>query len=151
MKTLAILFLLAIAAHALPPKKITNRELEDGTGTSKEVDPDKRQSVEIVYDAARKPRYKIVYQLDERLQPLSGIYYNNAGKVFQKSAYKVDGSDRIVQEVVYDAADRLVCTKNYIYGTRGGRSKVIGVDVYDANGQLMKSGNKTVPAGGKKK
>ena len=69
---------------------------------------------------------------------MSGIYYNAAGVVFQKSSYKLDGADRIVQEVVYDSKDRLVCTKNFIYGTRAGQTKVIGIDLYDSNGVLVR-------------
>ena len=49
------------------------------------------------------------------------------------------GADRIIQEVVYDAKDRLACTKNFIYGTKSGKSALVGVDIYDANGTLMKS------------
>ncbi len=139
MKPVIVLLALSAFAVAAPPaKKISNREFPDGSGSSKQIDPDKHQSIEIFYDAGRKPTYKIVYKLDERLQPMSGIYYNNAGVVFQKSTYKLDGADRIVQEVVYDAKDHLVCTKNFIYGTRAGQTKVIGIDTYDSSGALVR-------------
>ena len=138
MKTIIALLALSTFAFAAPAKKITNREFPDRSGSSKEIDPDKRQSIETFYDQSRKPTYKIVYKLDERLQPMSGIYYNAAGVVFQKSSYKLDGADRIVQEVVYDSKDRLVCTKNFIYGTRAGQTKVIAIDLYDSNGVLVR-------------
>ena len=138
MKTIIVLLALSTFAFAAPAKKITNREFPDHSGSSKEIDPDKHQSIETFYDSSRKPTYKIVYKLDERLQPVSGIYYNAAGTVFQKSTYKLDGADRIIQEVVYDAKDRLVCTKNFIYGTRAGQTKVIGIDTYDSNGTLIR-------------
>jgi hypothetical protein len=79
----------------------------------------------------------VLYQLDDRLQPMSGIYYNAKNQVFQKCNYKLDGSDRIIQEVVYDPKGTLTGTNNYIYGTRGGQSTLIGVDRYDANGNLI--------------
>ncbi len=139
MKPIIVLLALCTFAFAVPAKKVTNREFPDGTGSSKEIDPDKHQSIEIFYDQSRKPTYKIVYKLDERLQPMSGIYYNAAGVVFQKSTYKIDGADRIIQEVVYDSKDNLVCTKNFIYGTRAGQTKVIGIDTYDSNGVLIRA------------
>ena len=138
MKPIIVLLALCSFTFAKPAKKISNREFPDGTGSSKEIDPDKRQSIEVFYDQNRKPTYKILYQLDERLQPMSGIYYNAAGVIFQKSTYKLDGSDRIVQEVVYDAKGNLVCTKNYIFGTRAGRPTLIGIDTYDSNGVLIR-------------
>ncbi len=143
MKTLlALLAIPALAFAGLPAKKVSTRLFPDGTGSTKEIDPEKRQSIETFINSSGKMTYKIVYQLDERLQPLSGIYYNAQNKVFQKSSYKVDGADRILQEVVYDAKDRLACTKNFIYGTRSGKSALVGVDIYDANGVLMKSPKK---------
>ena len=134
---LLIVSLFSISAYAAPALKITNRQFEDGGGSSKQVDPEKRQAIESFITGSGKLQYRIIYSLDERLQPVSGVYYNAAGRVFQKSAYKLDGADRIIQEVVYDAADKLVCTKNYVYGTRGGKDTVVAVDTYDANGNLM--------------
>jgi hypothetical protein len=138
---------LSVAAAAAPALKVTNRQFEDGSGSTKEVDPEKRQAIESFITATGKLQYRIIYALDERLQPLSGVYYNAAGRVFQKSAYKLDGADRIIQEVVYDASDKLVCTKNYVYGSRGGKdSTVVAVDTYDANGNLMALPKRGTPA-----
>jgi hypothetical protein len=139
MKTLAALLLLATTtAFAEPAKKVTNREFPDGTWSSKEMDRDKRRSIERFYTAGSKIPYQtILYQLDDRFQPASGIYYNSKNVVFQKCTYKLDGADRISQEVIYDAKGTLMSTNNYIYGTRGGQSTLIGVDRYDANGNLI--------------
>lgn len=142
MKTiLAALFstsLVALGAPGQPASKVTNRQFPDGSGSSKQLDAEKRQSIESFIGPTGKLQYRIIYQLDERLQPLSGVYYNAAGRVFQKSAYKLDGADRIIQEVVYDANDKLVCTKNYVYGNRRGKDNtVIAVDTYDPNGNLI--------------
>jgi hypothetical protein len=144
-----LLFLsaLSFSAWGAPALKVTNRQFEDGGGSSKQVDPEKRQAIESFITGSGKLQYRIIYALDERLQPLSGVYYNAAGRVFQKSAYKLDGADRIIQEVVYDANDKLVCTKNYVYGTRGGKENaVVAVDTYDANGNLIAKPRKGAPA-----
>ena len=139
MKTLAIFLALTALASALPPIRITNREYPDGSGSSREMDPSKRQSVETFYDSRRRVTKKIVYKLDERLQPVSALLYNANGVLFQKSAYKLDGEDRIIQEVIYDAKDRLLGTKNYNYTTRNGAAIVVNVDTYDANGNLLQT------------
>ena len=129
---------LSMPLLSAPALKITNRQFEDGGGSYKQVDPEKKQAIESFITGAGKLQYRIIYQLDDRLQPVSGVYYNAAGRVFQKSAYRLDGADRIIQEVIYDANDKLVCTKNYVYGSRGGRDNtVVAVDVYDANGNLQ--------------
>jgi hypothetical protein len=149
MKTLLlILATFNVAAFGAPALKVTNRQYEDGGGSSKEVDPEKKQAIESFITGAGKLQYRIIYQLDDRLQPLSGVYYNAAGRVFQKSAYKLDGADRIIQEVIYDGTDKLVCTKNYIYGTRGGKDKVVAVDTYDPNGRLIPTVKKSSGGGG---
>ncbi len=146
MKPLLILaasLCLGSLAFAAPAKRVTNTEHDDGSGSSKEIDPEKKQSIESFFDSNRKPRYKIVYTLDNRLQPVSAIYYNNAGKIFQKSRYTLDGADHMIQEVVYDAKDTLVCTKNYIWGTRFRQATLLEVKMYDRNGNLMKTQNTT--------
>lgn len=153
------LFLCLLPALALaePARRVTNTEHEDGSGSSKDIDPEKRQSIESFFDQSRKPLYKIVYQLDSRLQAQSGIYYNNAGRIFQKSTYTFDGADRMIQEIVYDAKDTLVCTKNYIWGTRFGKPSLLEVHTYDRNGRLSKTQKvgadaaPTVPSGKPKK
>ena len=138
MKTLIALLIIATTAFALPAKKVSNREFPDGTWSSKEIDPEKRQSIERFYTRGSKVAYQtVVYKLDARMQPESGIYYNGKNQVFQKCTYILDGADRIIQEIVYDARNALSGTNNYIYGTRGGQSTLINVDRYDANGVLI--------------
>jgi hypothetical protein len=139
MKPILALLTLTTLAFAAPAKRVTHTEHEDGTGSAKEIDPEKRESTETFFNSQRKPIYKIVYKLDDRLQPQSGVYYNNAGKIFQKSTYTLDGADRMIQEVVYDGRDALVCTKNYIWGTRFGKPSLVKVQVYDKNGRLTRT------------
>jgi antitoxin component YwqK of YwqJK toxin-antitoxin module len=143
MKTLLALLALSAVTLADPPIRITNREFPDGSGSSKETDPSKRQATETFYDPSRRMTGKVVYKLDERLQPLSGIYYNAKGVIYQKSAYKLDGEDRIIQEVIYDAQGRLLGTKNYNYGTRNGKAIIVAVDTYDSNGNLIQTPRQT--------
>lgn len=137
MKTLILFFALTVIASAVPPIRITNREFPDGSGSSREMDPSKRQSIESFYDSSRRLTHKIVYKLDDRLGPVSAIMYNAKGVVYQKSTYKLDGEDRIIQEVIYDPKGNLLGTKNYTYSTRNGSAIVINVDTYDANGNLI--------------
>lgn len=139
MKTLIALLSLTALAAAAPMKRVTNREYPDGSGSSKETDPEKRQAVETFFGPTRKVTHKVIYQLDERLQPLSAIFYDPKNIVYQKSTFKLDGEDRIIQEVNYDAKDRLIGTRNFTYGTRNGSATVINVDSYDSNGNLIQS------------
>ena len=139
MKTLILLFTLTALASALPAIRITNREYPDGSGSSRELDPTKHQSTESFYDSSRRLTHKVVCKLDERLAPVSAISYNAKGVVYQKSTYKLDGEDRIIQEVIYDAKGNLLGTKNYNYSIRNGSSVAISVDTYDANGNLIQT------------
>ena len=141
LDVLPLLLFLALTAlaSAVPPMRITNREYPDGSGSSREMDPSKRESTEVFYDSSRRVTRKAVYKLDDRLQPVSAILYNAKGVIYQKSTYKLDGEDRIIQEVIYDAKDTLLGTKNYNYGTRNGSAIVINVDTYDANGNLIQT------------
>ncbi len=148
MKTLIIFLALSAAAAAIPPIRITNRELPDRSVSSREMDPSKHQSTETFYDSSRKLTHKVVYKLDERLQPVSAIFYSAKGVIYQKSTFKLDGEDRVIQEVFYDAKDNLLGTKNYTYGTRNGGAVVINVDSYDANGNLIQTPR--LPTSGKR-
>ena len=138
MKTLIALILITASAFATPAKKVSNREFPDGTWSSKEIDPEKAQSIERFYTRGSKVAYQtVVYKLDPKQHPESGIYYNAKNQIFQKCTYILDGEYRIIQEIVYDSRNTLTGTNNYIYGTRGGQSTLINVDRYDANGVLI--------------
>ncbi len=139
MKTLLMFLALSVIASALPPIRITNREYPDGSGSSRELDPLKKQSTESFYDSSRRLTHKVVQKLDERLAPVSAITYNAKDVITQKSTYKLDGEDRVIQEVIYDARGNLLGTKNYHYSIRNGTAVVIDVDTYDANGNLIQA------------
>jgi antitoxin component YwqK of YwqJK toxin-antitoxin module len=139
MKAFIALIAFTAIGFAIPPKRVTNREYPDGSGSSKVTDPEKRQAIETFYSSAGKVTHKVLYQLDERLQPVSAIYYDTKNKIYQKCAFKLDGEDRIIQEVIYDAKGNLLGTKNYNYGTRNGKAIVIDIDTYDAQGNLIQS------------
>ncbi len=149
MKTLIIFLTLTAVAIAIPPIRITNREYPDGSRSSREIDPVKHQSTESFFDSSLRLTHKVVCKLDDRLAPVSAIMYNPKGVIYQKSAYKTDGEDRVIQEVIYGPKDNLIGTKNYIYSLRAGGSIAVSVDTYDANGNLIqtprlsKSGKRT--------
>ena len=125
--------------------KVTNRQYPDGSGSSKLLDPEKRTAEETFVDSRGRTTHKIVYGLDERQQPASAHYYSAAGVLVYKATYKLDGADRIIQEVMMDKNGKLLYTRNYNYGTRNGRSAVLGIDLYDDQNRLV------VPAKTKKR
>lgn len=148
MKSLILFLVLSAAAIAEPPIHVINRKFPDGSGSSRYIDAAKRESTETFFDAGLRMTHKVVCKLDERLAPVSAIMYNAKGFIYQKSAYKTDGEDRVIQEVIYGPQDNLLGTKNYIYSLRSG-GIVVSVDTYDANGNLIqtprlsKSGKRT--------
>jgi len=139
MKAVIILLALGAFASAEPAIRVTNRQFPDGSGSSTEKDSSKRQSVETFFAPGGKTTHKVLYQLDERMQPLSGIFYDAKGKIYQKSSFRLDVNDRIVQEVIYDAKGNLICTRNYSYGSRNGKAIVVDVDTYDSEGNLIQT------------
>ena len=149
MKTLIIFLTLSAAVLAEPAIRLTNRKFPDGSGSSRNVDSLKRESIETFFDSSLRMTHKVVCKLDERLAPVSAIMYNAKGVIYQKSAYKTDGEDRVIQEVIYGPRDTLLGTKNYIYSLRPGGAISVSVDTYDANGNLIqtprlsKSGKRT--------
>ncbi len=138
-KVILLLLALSAAAFAEPTIRVINREYPDGSGSSRQIDPSKRESTETFYDSSRRMTHRIVYKLDERLAPVSAILYNAKGLIYQKSAYKTDGEDRVIQEVIYGPKDNLLGTKNYIYSMRSNGSIGVSVDTYDANGNLIQT------------
>ena len=139
MKKLLIFLALSAVAIAIPPIRITNREYPDGSRSSREIDPIKHLSTESFYDPSLRLTHKVVCKLDERLAAVSAILYNAKGLIYQKSTYKLDGEDRIIQEVIYDPKGNLLGTKNYTYGTRNGGAIIVNVDTYDSNGNLIQT------------
>ena len=133
-----IILTLTAAAIAEPAIRIINREFPDGSGSSRFIDSSKRESTETFFDSSLRMTHKVIYKLDDRLAPVSAIMYNSKGVIYQKSAYKTDGEDRVIQEVIYGPKDNLLGTKNYIYTVRGG-GIAVSVDSYDANGNLIQT------------
>ncbi len=136
---LALLLALSSTVLAEPAIRIINREFPDGSRSSRYIDSSKRESTETFLDSSLRLTHKVVYKLDDRLAPVSAIMYNSKGVIYQKSAYKTDGEDRVIQEVIYGPKDNLLGTKNYIYSQRGGGGIAVSVDTYDANGNLIQT------------
>lgn len=141
---LILLALTTASAVAVPSIKVMNRQFPDGSGSSKTVNRDTRTAEEIFVDSNRKMTHKITYTLDDRLQPLTASYFNIKGVLQYTATYKLDGADRIAQEVVTDPKGKLLYTRNYHYGSKNGKSIVTGIDVYDDQNRLL-------PPPGKKK
>lgn len=135
-----LLLLLALTTFAFaggPAKKVINRQFEDGTGSSKTVDPEKMTAEEVFMDARGKVTHKVTYLLDEHQKEISALFYTAAGALSYKATYKRDGADRIVQEIVTDPNGKLLYTRNYNYGSRNGRSIVLSIDLYDDQNRLV--------------
>lgn len=114
--------------------KATTRILPDGSRATNIVDPDKREAVETVTDAAGKVLRKTLFTLDERDLTTGAIHYGANNNVRYKEAYKRDGADRIAETYLYSAVDKLLGRRVFNYD---GRGNVVRVDDYDAAGNLM--------------
>jgi len=124
--------------------KATTSIMPDGSRKTNIVDPDKREAVETVTDAAGKVLRKTFFTLDERDLTTGAIHYDNKDKVRYKEAYKRDGADRISETYLYSAADQLLGHRVFVYD---GKGNVVQVDDYDAAGKLMVK--PTTPAPGR--
>jgi hypothetical protein len=122
--------------------KATTRILPDGSRATNIVNPDKREAVETVTDAAGKVLRKTLFTLDERDLTTGAIHYDNKDAVRYKEAYKRDGADRISETYLYSAADKLLGHRVFNYD---GKGNVVQVDDYDAAGKLMMKPNTPAP------
>jgi hypothetical protein len=127
-----------IAQDAGTPLKVTTTLHGDGTKTVMKTDPDERTAEATTYDAADRVRQRVVYVLDEQNQPASGIVYDAKGRAAFKSTYKRDGANRIIEQIDYTPADKLVRRMFFEYGAN---NKVTNVRVIDANGVEVQSKN----------
>jgi hypothetical protein len=114
--------------------KATTSILPDGSRKTNIVDPDKREAVETVTDAAGKLLRKTLFTLDERDLTTGAIHYDNKNAVRYKEAYKRDGADRISETYLYSPGDKLLGRRVFTYD---GKGNVAQVDDYDAAGNLM--------------
>ena len=134
-----IIITLTAAALAEPPIRLISRKFPNGISSWRMIDPSERKSTETFYDMSGRLTHRIVSKLDDRLAPVSAIMYNAKGVIYQKSAYKTDGENRVIQEVIYGPKDNLIGTNNYTFIHRNGGRTEIRVDTYDSNGNLIQA------------
>ena len=128
--------------------KATTRILPDGSRATNIVDPDKREAVETVTDAAGKVLRKTLFTLDERDLTTGAIHYDNKDAVRYKEAYKRDGADRIPETYLYSPADKLLGRRVFVYD---GKGNVVQVDDYDSAGNLMVKPSTPAPSRGSRR
>lgn len=114
--------------------RVTTTLHEDGTKTVTQMNPDSHTSEASTYDARDHLRQKIVYALNERNQPESGVVYTPDNKPVFKAAYTRDNLDRVTEEADYTMADQLIRRFVYEFGADG---KVSRIRAFDANGVEM--------------
>ena len=128
--------------------KATTRILPDGSRATNIVDPEKREAVETVTDAAGKVMRKTLFTLDERDLTTGAIHYDGKNMVRYKEAYKRDGADRISETYLYSAGDKLLGHRVFTYD---GKGNVVQVDDYDAAGKLMAKPSTPAPGRGSRR
>ncbi len=128
--------------------KATTRILPDGSRATNIVDPDKREAIETVTNAAGKVLRKTLYTLDARDLTTGAIHYDGKNTVRYKEAYKRDAADRIAETYLYSANDKLLGHRVFMYD---GGGKVVQVDDYDAAGKLMPKQATSKPSRGSRR
>jgi hypothetical protein len=128
--------------------KATTRILPDGSRATNIVDPDKREAVETVTDAAGKVLRKTLFTLDERDLTTGCIHYDAKNNVRYKEAYKRDAADRIAETYLYSAADKLLGRRVFNYD---GRGNITQVDDYDSFGKLIMKPSTPSPGRGSRR
>ena len=113
---------------------VTTTLHEDGTKTVTQINPETHTSEASTYDNRDHLRQKIVYTLDERNQPETGVVYTAANVPVFKAAYTRDNLGRVTEEVDSTMTDQLMRRFVYEFGPDG---KVSRIRAFDANGVEM--------------
>ena len=116
----------------------------DGTRTDTQTDVEAGTSEEKTVNAAGKMIRRTVYKLDESGKPAEGTHYSDKNVPTYKFTYTRDTLGRISEEKDYTVDGKLFQRLVYRFGSNG---KVIGIDTYDAQGNLVRGGS----GGGAKK
>ena len=148
MKTFALLpALVAIAALSCapaladPPRpksgiKATTTLHPDGTRTDLIRDLDAATAESKTLDAAGKLLQRSTFKLDENGEPIEGIVYNAKGQASYKFVYNRNTSGLISEELDMSADGKLLRKLIYRYGSTG---QIAGIDAFDAEGNPLKS------------
>jgi hypothetical protein len=114
--------------------KATTTLHPDGTQSDTVFDPEKRTAEETTRTSAGKTLRKITYLLDDQNQPLGSMTYDAKGTLLFRATYKRDGAGRIDEETISSATGQMMRRRVYSYGPN---NKVIKLDEYDGNGNLV--------------
>ena len=145
---LVLLFAFRPASHAQDDSqsdtiRVTTTLHPDGTKTVTQNNPDDRTVETSNYDAADKLLQKIVYNVDELGQAVTGSLYMPKGVsktgapllvLVYKMKYKHDGLNRVSEVENYSPADQLVTRQVFHYDPS---NRVIKIDTYDAAGNII--------------
>ena len=115
----------------------------DGTRTETVTNLEERTSEEKQVNAAGKMLRRTVYTLDEQGLPSGGTHYSAKNVPTYRFEFTRDTMGRIAEEKDYTVDGKLFQRLVYRFGSNG---KVIGIDTYDAQGNLVRGGS----SGGKK-
>lgn len=141
MRILPALLLLALATFARAQSstdgaiKATVTMLSDGRQKNTVVNPETHASEETITDNKGKLLSKTVYDLDDRGLPRIATFFDAKGKQLYKAEYQRDAADRIIGESYMSMTGQSLGRRVFTFGPAG--RKVIRVDSYDANGNLI--------------
>jgi hypothetical protein len=141
MKSKLLVFALSLVVATAAPLlaqdgaiKATTTVHPDGTQSDTIFDPEKRTAEETTRTSAGKTLRKVTYLLDDQNQPLGSMTYDAKGTLLFRASYKRDGAGRIDEETISSAAGQMMRRRVYTYGPN---NKVIKLDEYDGNGNLV--------------
>ena len=124
--------------------KVTSVMHADGTRTETHTNLEDRTAEEKQLNAAGKMLRRTVYQLDEQGHPSGGTHYSAKNVATYRFEFTRDTLGRISEEKDYTVDGKLFQRMVYRFGANG---KVVGIDTYDAQGNLVRGGGS---GGGKK-
>lgn len=126
--------------------KVTSVLHDDGSRTDTQTDFDSLTAEAKTYDINKKLIQRATYVVDEKGQPLEGIFYNGKGQIVNQVAYTRDALGRTKEQFDKSANGTLLRKLVYHYDPNG---RVSGIDAYDAQGNLMKGSSPSTPKKGK--
>ena len=141
MKIPSAVFLLALAPFARAQSsldggiKVTVTMLKDGTHKSTVVNPETRSTIETIEDNKGNVKSKTVYELDDRSFPRTATFFDGKGKAYMKAEYQRNAADQIIGESYSSMTGQSMGRRVYTYDPAG--RKVVRMDSYDANGNLL--------------
>ncbi len=110
---------------------------DDGSRVEVVKNLEERTSEHKVYRSGDKLVSRTLYKLDEDGREIGGTVYNAKDVEVYRFTYKFDPNGRVSEQHDFSPDDKLIRRLVYLYRPNG---QLAGVDVYDANGNLI-SGN----------